>query len=394
MLLPIRTKNVPEQLPSITFILLGANILIYAFTTELGLVIKDSALEAGGISYIQREAHRWVSSMFLHADIFHLIGNMLFLWIFGCAVEGRLGWWKYLILYALAGVGGTVAHMTVFGSLHPEMPMIGASGAIMGLIGAALFMFPFAPITFFYIFYFRFGTVDWPLWGAAAYYLGLDLLEVLIFGGKSGGTANLAHLGGALVGVVVAIIYRPKRDSAYVSEAKATFHETRDYRMFTRTQLQEMYDLQSSNKELLIHLISRAQRDAFRLDPKYLAEFNRALPALARDSAHEALLPVLLQLSSTPGTVSAVALQQYAARLEKEGQPQPAYQFLDRVVKDPTATPADWENALYRMGMIRESWFQDWQGAKEAYEMFLHNYPMSPMAQQVRTRLQVVSAKA
>lgn len=393
MLLPIRTKNVPEQVPFVTYGLIAVNIVLYFATSDSGLQISERALAMGGLSFAHHEWFRFISSTFLHGNLMHIIGNMLFLWIFGCAVEGRLGWWKYSILYVVAGVAGDLLHLGIFGAAHPEIPSIGASGAIFGIVGAALYIFPFAPITFVYALFMRVGTVDWPLWCAATYYLGLNILDVILTSGSggAGGVANLAHLGGALGGVVVAACFRPKRDSSHVSEAKASFAETRDYRTLSRMQLTDMHELQPVNHDLLLHLIVRAQRDGQKLDQKYWDRFAAALPQLVVEGDNELLLPQVLMMSSTPGVIPARILQKYADRLEKEGQPQPAFQLYDRVAHDSTATQPDWENSLFRMGQIREMWFQDFEGAKGYYDMFMQHYPMSSMAQHVQERLRIVS---
>jgi len=393
VLIPLRTKNPPETFPFITFLLMVANIAIYAFTSDLFLVISDRALDSGGLSWDNRDLYRFLSCMFLHADIFHILGNMLFLWIFGCAVEGRLGWWKYTILYLVAGLAGGALHLLLAGPGNPDIPMIGASGAIMGLVGAALWMFPFAPVTFFYLFWWRIGTMDWPLWGAAVWYLGWDLLAVMLFGSGSSGVANLAHLGGAAGGFLMALLYRPKRDDAYVAEAKAMLHESKDLRTLSRTQLAELHRLQPTDHTILLNLFSRAYHDNFSLTPEQLTAFRAALPRMIQESEHDALLPIVLHLSSKAGEIPPRLMQQYALRLEKDGRPQPAYQLYDYIVRDPVATPADWENSLFRMGSIREQWFQDWQGAKSCYELFLERFPMSPMAPQVQQRLKAVAAR-
>ncbi len=149
MLIPIRSKNPPESFPFVTILLMAANVIVYACTSN-GLEIKKKSLESLAITGHTFDFPHLISSMFLHAGIFHLAGNMLFLYLFGFAVEGRMRSFKFFLLYMLSGVAGSGLHYLFEGRLHPEIPSLGASGAIMGVLGAALVIFPFSKVTFLY----------------------------------------------------------------------------------------------------------------------------------------------------------------------------------------------------------------------------------------------------
>lgn len=395
MLLPLRTKNPPETLPIVTYFLLGVNTLAFAFTAEYLLHIKDGALDAGGLSLQQPDAYRFVTHMFLHADLLHLAGNMLLLWILGRAVEGRLGWWKYALVYLLAGMAGSLLHLGLAGKFAPGVSLIGASGAIYGVLGAALVMFPFAPVTFLYGFYYRWGTVDWPVWGVALYYLAFDMLGVwLSWGSSGGGVANLAHIGGAAAGVVLCCACRPKRDSAFVSEAKATLAETHDFRTLSRMQLHDLHLTQPNDPEVLVHYVSSCIGDGRQVEPETWTRFLAALPAMIPTCEPARMNSIVLWSLSTPNPVPPRHVQAFAARCEQEGLPQYAFTLYDRVARDHNATPADWENSLFRMAALRERWFNDKTGAAHLYQVFLQHYPMSPLAPQVQERLRVIGSQA
>ncbi len=157
----------------------------------------------------------WLSiltSMFLHGSLLHIAGNMLFLWVFGNNVEDRLGKLKYILFYLLAGVAATYAQSYVFPS--SATPLIGASGAIAGILGAYLLMFPRARIR--HLALILFIPIFFDL--SAAWSIGLWFLIQLLQGVGSvttgTGVAYMAHVGGFLAGMLLLLIFRPRSASA------------------------------------------------------------------------------------------------------------------------------------------------------------------------------------
>lgn len=145
-----------------------------------------------------------LASMFLHGGLLHLAGNMWFLWIFGDNVEDRLGRTRFLLFYLLCGFGAAAVHVAT----HPEStaPVIGASGAIAGVLGAYMVMFPRAKIvTAVFMIFILFVEVP------AFFYLGIwFLLQVVASAGGdgvAGGVAFWAHVGGFLVGILLLPIF-------------------------------------------------------------------------------------------------------------------------------------------------------------------------------------------
>ena len=142
------------------------------------------------------------SSMFIHGGLMHFAGNVMFLWVFGNNIEDRLGHLKYLLFYLLTGVIATLSHLAI--DPHSQTPLVGASGAISGVMGAYLLMYPYNHIKALVIFFFI--TV---VQLQAVYFLGFwFLLQVLNALGTLGiseqvNVAFLAHVGGFLSGVVV-----------------------------------------------------------------------------------------------------------------------------------------------------------------------------------------------
>jgi len=153
----------------------------------------------------------WLSileSMFLHGSILHIAGNMLFLWIFGNNVEDRLGRAKYLAFYLLSGLAAAYAQSLVFP--NSAIPLVGASGAIAGVLGAYLLLFPRARIVtviFFFI------TVV-PAFVMIGVWFLLQLLSGVGSVAGDTGVAYMAHVGGFVAGMLLLLIFRPRRPRA------------------------------------------------------------------------------------------------------------------------------------------------------------------------------------
>ncbi|HAZ27145.1 TPA: rhomboid family intramembrane serine protease [Candidatus Acetothermia bacterium] len=142
-----------------------------------------------------------LTSMFLHGGWLHLLGNMLYLWVFGDNIEAALGRWKFLLFYLLSGVGAALLQLALFP--RTTVPMIGASGAIAGVLGAYLILFPWARVLTVVPFFFFLHLVEIPalvllgLWFIVQFFSGiLDL-------GGMGGVAWFAHIGGFLAGALL-----------------------------------------------------------------------------------------------------------------------------------------------------------------------------------------------
>ncbi|NQV83457.1 MAG: rhomboid family intramembrane serine protease [Rhodospirillales bacterium] len=146
-----------------------------------------------------------VTSMFLHGGFMHLAGNMLFLWVLGDNVEDALGHKRFLVFYLIAGIAAALAHgLTDPGS---KIPMVGASGAISGVIGAYLVLHPKARIKVLVSFF----LVWLPAWVVLGFWIGLQVLSAATeTGGAGGGVAWWAHIGGFVAGAILIIPMRRK----------------------------------------------------------------------------------------------------------------------------------------------------------------------------------------
>jgi membrane associated rhomboid family serine protease len=207
-MIPIKDTQPSYSTPAVTILIIVANVLVFLNQFWLGLVDSYSLNEFIA-QYSLRPAYfhleNVLTSMFLHANWLHLGGNMLFLWVFGDNVEDILGHGKYLLFYLLCGAAAAMSQVLM--DPASRIPMVGASGAIAGVMGAYLMKFPHARVVMLTWFILIF-TFDVPAWFMLVYWF---LMQV--FGGfgsvtdatQQGGTAFFAHVGGFLAGI--ALIY-------------------------------------------------------------------------------------------------------------------------------------------------------------------------------------------
>lgn len=160
------------------------------------------------------------TAMFMHGGFFHLLGNMGALWVFGRRLEDACGAWRFLIFYLLAG---TSAHLlTVLVMYNSPRPSVGASGAIFGVMGAYLLLYPTGRIRTLILF-FGFVPAAWPRIRAGwvvLYFLGLQIIPALdiLFSDASYGVGYWAHLGGFFSAVFIFLFMRPEAFARYLSD--------------------------------------------------------------------------------------------------------------------------------------------------------------------------------
>jgi membrane associated rhomboid family serine protease len=160
-------------------------------------------------------------SMFLHGGWLHLLGNMLFLFVFGRSIEDRFGHFQFLLLYLISGVAAAVVQIIV--SPGSRVPTIGASGAIAGVLGAYFICFPAARITTLIPLFIFFWTIQLPAilllgyWFLIQFIAGFQMLSIQT--ATAGGVAWWAHIGGFTCGVVLALIMPPQHSGPVVETA-------------------------------------------------------------------------------------------------------------------------------------------------------------------------------
>ena len=184
-----------------------------AFITEFGLVPCRLAGHCRVPEGVPPAVLTIFTSMFLHGGLLHLGGNMLYLWIFGNNVEDTLGHARFLLLYLASGVAAAAAQTLV----NPEsgIPMVGASGAVSGVLGAYFILFPYATVLTLVTFGFFWRFIHLPAMVVLGLWIVLQFLSgylsLSVASGAEGGVAFFAHIGGFFVGMALLFVLRPRR---------------------------------------------------------------------------------------------------------------------------------------------------------------------------------------
>jgi len=241
---PLYDDNPTARTPVITFYLIG--LCAGAFLWELGhngrAILYSYGMipaELFGLWHPPRAYQvvpPWttvLTSMFLHGGWFHLIGNMLFLWIFGNNIEDVLGRGRYLCFYLCCGVVAALAQAFSIPSSH--VPMVGASGAIAGVLGAYLLLYPNANVRCFVWIVIFFRIVNVPAWILLGLWFVMQLVSGLASSPGTPGIAFWAHVGGFVSGLVLITLWRPsgvallqpRRSRTFATERAATFARRR-----------------------------------------------------------------------------------------------------------------------------------------------------------------------
>ena len=219
-MLPLRDRLPTRRVPVVNYLLLIANIAVFVW--ERGLIQAGVSprrlVNAWGLVPERffdnpiAEAVTVFSSMFMHDPTgwFHLGGNMLFLWIFGDNVEDALGSIRYLFFYLLSGICAAAAQILIDPS--SQIPMVGASGAISGVLAAYGSLYPRAAVTVLNpipLLWFFFGIfLEFPAWVVILEYFVMNLLNGLgSLGAQTGGVAFFAHLGGFVAGLLLVRVF-------------------------------------------------------------------------------------------------------------------------------------------------------------------------------------------
>ncbi|MFQ5937013.1 MAG: rhomboid family intramembrane serine protease [Acidiferrobacterales bacterium] len=222
-MIPIHDDNPTERTPYVTVIFIVANVLIFLW--QIAHSPQGQQLIAYGLGVVpavlfgSRQLPPEVyavpapvtvfTSMFLHGGWMHLIGNMLYLWIFGNNVEDSMGPVRFVVFYLLSGVAAVLVH--AWPNPESTIPMIGASGAISGVLGAYLLLHPHARVLVLIPLGFILYTVRWPAMAVLGAWFGMQLLSSLFADPNSPGVAFGAHIGGFVAGLALIPFFKYRR---------------------------------------------------------------------------------------------------------------------------------------------------------------------------------------
>ncbi len=210
---PLRDTQPSYSKPVVTVLLIVVNILVFLFEISLEPFARNEFIAAYGLVPDQFSLLNVLTSMFLHGGWMHVLGNMWFLWIFGDNIEDILGPAKFLLFYLLCGFAAAGAQY--LGDPGSRVPMVGASGAIAGVMGAYLIKFPRARIVTLVPIIIFITTVEIPAWAMLLWWFviqlfsGLGSLATTNYAG--GGIAWFAHVGGFVAGMLLIRAFPVKR---------------------------------------------------------------------------------------------------------------------------------------------------------------------------------------
>ncbi len=359
MFIPLRTDRSPKRRPLVTEAIIVANLLVYlagAAGAYFGTLEDPDAIAAWG--HFDPSRFVWwqlFSYQFIHdpGGIWHIAFTMLFLWVFGCAVEGRLGRAAFLGFYLLGGVVAALAH-----AMKDPSPVIGASGSIAGVSGAFLALFPRSRVLVLVL---VMGLVAIPAaWFIGLYFL-IDILRFL-FAGPGDNVAYLAHLAGYLYGF----------GTGFVLLASGVLKREEFDVFFLFKQARRRAAFRAASRQGPSGLYDSAQADTGRRLSRHAARADAPPQRSARVAVLRAEVDRLLAAGDLPSAARAYRdLLAEAPDAAESVLPEPRLQDVAaQLYKD--GSPAD---------------------AAAAYERLLGCYPTSPKAVEVRLMLGLIYAR-
>ena len=219
-MIPLKDDNPTRHPPYVSWAILGLCVLAFFWQLSLGQAGFQKAVFALGVipatllggarlppelALVPPEVTLF-TSMFLHGGWLHLIGNMLYLWIFADNVEDAMGHFRFLAFYLLSGMAAAFAQ--ALPDVHSEVPMIGASGAISGVLGAYLLLYPHARVLVLIPLGFFSQVVYLPAGWVLGFWFVLQLINSLLAPAGQGGVAFGAHIGGFLAGMILLPLFK------------------------------------------------------------------------------------------------------------------------------------------------------------------------------------------
>ena len=227
---PYRDENETQHPAIVTGLIIAINVLVWILiqgagstfalaksVCELGLIPGELTLSVPpGTKFPMgeglvcatdpgRQISHVITSMFLHGSWMHLLGNMWFLWIFGNNIEDSMGHVRFVMFYLLCGLAAAMGQ--VFADPDSAIPMVGASGAISGVMGGYLVLFPRVRVYTLIFLGFFFTSVGMPAWVMLGYWFLIQIFSGLVSYGAEGGVAFWAHAGGFIAGVVLVKLF-------------------------------------------------------------------------------------------------------------------------------------------------------------------------------------------
>ena len=210
-MIPIKDENPRLLAPIVTVGLIVINVAVFVYEMRVGYTVVITRYGLVPSELLQfRDLETLITSMFLHGDFLHLGGNMLYLWIFGDNIEGYLGHSRFVLFYLICGFAAVTAHVYLGGV--SDIPMVGASGAISGVLGGYLIKYPRARVVVVLPVFFFLMVRRIPAFFVLGFWFMMQLLSgLLTLRVEQGGIAFWAHVGGFAAGLILINVFSGKR---------------------------------------------------------------------------------------------------------------------------------------------------------------------------------------
>jgi membrane associated rhomboid family serine protease len=231
-LIPIKDINPTERFAVVTAFFIVVNVAVFIFELLLGTGSREAFVEVFALIPKRLFSHTAAAapgvlpvgatlftSMFVHGGLLHVAGNMLYLWIFGNNIEDAMGRMRFVVFYFLCGVIAAYSH--VLANASSLTPMIGASGAISGVLGAYLMLYPRARVLTLVMLGFYVRTVELPAMFVLGFWFVLQFLSALVSAGTGEGVAWYAHVGGFVAGIAFIGIFKRKKVPFWAGRGKS-----------------------------------------------------------------------------------------------------------------------------------------------------------------------------
>ena len=223
-MIPYKDDNPINIIPFSTILIIGLNILVFTMQLMSGEDSRDIVYSYGAIPHniVSFQSNQPIppaltifTSMFMHGGLFHLVWNMLYFWIFGNNIEERLGHVRFIFFYLFCGVVAAFSHALL--SPGSNIPMVGASGAVSGMLGAYILLFPMAKIHTIVFLGFYITVIKIPALIVIGFWAIIQVVSGIISQGNAGqgGIAFFAHVGGFVAGLVTIKLWQPRRSSKW-----------------------------------------------------------------------------------------------------------------------------------------------------------------------------------
>jgi membrane associated rhomboid family serine protease len=379
MLIPIATNRPCRSFPGVTVGLIVINTLVLLLEYGAG---QSAVIRQWGFTPAHPSIVTIVTAAFMHADPIHLIGNMLFLWVFGSVVEDALGPIVYALFYLGGGLAAALLHWVVTLMMAPReafIPCVGASGAVAAILAIFAVRFYRHKVRIFYFlgyYLIRWGTFEAPSLWAVGIWFALELVMGFLSIGGGEGVAHWAHIGGFLFGIIMGFALRSPHDA--VEEYTLEDARTNLSSMAPRTALEQLVPFVRAHPENAEAREQLARAYEALGDEASADEHWRFLLRLRLQRRERADVVALCRLVSRRSLLEGVdrrTLYDVACCFEESFQFTEAIHLLQRVWQpDPMAPEA--ELAMLRQATLMKDRVHD-PTANELFTLFLKTYPLS-----------------